>query len=211
MKNLKQLLLGLLLITSLVLVACNSGSPQVKSVPSQEKESQIENSQAPEEPKEEDKTKAQEQDTLDESENKADNPEQKLLEVRDKLDQESAVIQLVVPKSVDDFEFHELEIEDWNAWLKEEDLVLIDFWAPWCGPCQMASPYLDELAGRFPNGLKIVKINVDHAPASLPNQYGVQGIPALFLIDKGEQAKEWVGFSTQILDDITTTIEEKLN
>src|SRR5579863_871449 len=68
--------------------------------------------------------------------------------------------------------------------------VLIDFWAPWCGPCKAIAPILDELADEYAGKLKIVKINVDDNPAT-PARYGVRGIPNLLII-KGGQVKEQI-------------------
>jgi thioredoxin 1 len=74
--------------------------------------------------------------------------------------------------------------------LKSPTPVLIDFWAPWCGPCKAIAPILDELADEYAGKLKIVKINVDDNPAT-PARYGVRGIPNLLII-KGGQVKEQI-------------------
>ncbi len=70
--------------------------------------------------------------------------------------------------------------------------VLIDFWAPWCGPCRMLAPVIEELAPEYSGRLKFVKINVDEAPET-PAKYGVRGIPTLLIIKDGSVIATKVG------------------
>ena len=62
--------------------------------------------------------------------------------------------------------------------------VLLDLWAPWCGPCRMVSPALEQLAREHAGGLKLVKVNVDEAPG-VAERFAVQGIPTLIVLDGG--------------------------
>ncbi|MCP4528581.1 MAG: thioredoxin [Aestuariibacter sp.] len=77
-----------------------------------------------------------------------------------------------------------------------EGLVLIDFMADWCNPCQQLMPILDEVAQEHDGQAKIVKVNVDQSPAST-KEYGVRGIPALFIVKNGEIVQRLVGLQTK--------------
>jgi len=75
---------------------------------------------------------------------------------------------------------------------QSQALVLVDFWAEWCGPCKAMSPLLDELAEAHVNKLKIVKVNVDENQ-DLAAEYGIRAIPTLFLFKNGEIKEQLVG------------------
>lgn len=70
--------------------------------------------------------------------------------------------------------------------------VLIDFWAPWCGPCKAISPVIEELAADYDGKLKVVKMNVDDNPQT-PGSFGVRSIPNLLVIKGGQVAEQIVG------------------
>jgi thioredoxin 1 len=76
--------------------------------------------------------------------------------------------------------------------LKSEQPVLVDFWAPWCGPCRRVAPVIDELAGENAGSIKVVKLNVDDAQ-SIAQNYGVSSIPTLMIFKDGEVVDRQVG------------------
>ena len=76
--------------------------------------------------------------------------------------------------------------------LKNDKTVLVDFWAPWCGPCRAVAPILEELAGEYADKIEVVKLNTDENPG-VTAKYGITGIPTMNVYQGGEVVKTLVG------------------
>ena len=76
--------------------------------------------------------------------------------------------------------------------LKSELPALVDFWAPWCGPCQMMGPILEEAAAEWDGKIKVCKLNVDES-MGVARDYQIQSIPTMIMFDKGAEAKKIIG------------------
>ena len=104
------------------------------------------------------------------------------------------------PKEVTDAQF-EAEV------LKSETPVLVDFWAPWCGPCRMVAPLVEELADEYGPKVKFVKVNTDES-FSTAASYGIRSIPTLIVFKGGQPVGQVIGFRPK--NDLKRVIDQVL-
>jgi thioredoxin 1 len=105
---------------------------------------------------------------------------------------------------------NELEITDANfaAEVEQADTpVLVDFWAPWCGPCKMIAPIVEEIATEYQGKLKVGKLNTDENQ-QVPTKFGVMSIPTLMIFKDGQVVERIVG--AQPKEALTSKIDEAL-
>ena len=103
--------------------------------------------------------------------------------------------------------FMEMQFTDQNfdqEVLKSDKPALVDFWAPWCGPCQMMGPIIEELAKEMGDKVKVGKINVDENPDTAA-KFGVMSIPTIKIFKDGKIVKEFVGVQNK------DSLKEELN
>jgi len=104
------------------------------------------------------------------------------------------------PVAIDDANFQKIVMD-------AKAPVLVDFWAPWCGPCRMVAPIVDELAEEYDGKVSFGKVNVDENP-QIASKYGVMGIPTLVLFKEGKPAFNVVGFKPKA--ELKRSLDEAL-
>ncbi len=102
----------------------------------------------------------------------------------------------------------ELTDADFDNTVHNSDVpVLVDFWAPWCGPCKMIAPIIEEIAEEYSDKAKICKLDTDEARDSAM-EFGISAIPTIILFKDGQVQKKWVGLTSK--KDLAEAIDELL-
>jgi len=91
--------------------------------------------------------------------------------------------------------------------VKDKGVVMVDFWAPWCGPCQMIAPAVEEVAKEFDGKLKVGKLNIDENTV-VAGKYGVMSIPTIAIFKEGKLVETLVGVQSQ--EDLSSKVKSLL-
>ena len=91
--------------------------------------------------------------------------------------------------------------------LKSAELTVVDFWAPWCGPCRKLGPILDEVSGEFADKIKVVKVNTDENMKTA-KEYSISGLPSILIFKNGEAVERLVGLMPK--SSLVSNIEKHL-
>jgi len=101
----------------------------------------------------------------------------------------------------------ELTDSAFDEMIQGDTPVLVDFWAPWCGPCKMIAPIIEQIAEEYAGKVKVCKVNTDeHREAAV--EYAISAIPTIILFKNGQIEKKWVGMQSK--QELTDAIESVL-
>jgi thioredoxin 1 len=92
--------------------------------------------------------------------------------------------------------------------LKSEVPVLVDFWAPWCGPCRMIAPLIDEIAKQYAGKVRCLKLNTDESPG-IATEYGIRSIPTVMVFTRGDKRDTVIGAVPKTT--LTSTLEKYID
>lgn len=107
------------------------------------------------------------------------------------------------------FTVQDVNDSSWKELVLESQIpVMVDFWAPWCGPCKLIAPVVDELAKEYSGKLAVYKLNTDEAP-SIATQYNIRSIPTVLFFKNGERKESIIGAVPK--STLTDTIEKYLS
>ncbi len=102
----------------------------------------------------------------------------------------------------------ELTDADFDEVVNKSDIpVVVDFWAPWCGPCRMMAPIIEEFAKDYEGKAKVCKLNTDEARDSAM-EFGISAIPTIIVFKGGQVQKKWVGLTSK--KDLASAVDELL-
>jgi len=93
--------------------------------------------------------------------------------------------------------------------LKSEVPAIVDFWAPWCGPCRMAAPVLEKIADEYDGKVKVCKVNIDDE-RQVASQYGIMSIPTLFVFNDGQVVDQITGITPNFEADVKKKLDAAL-
>ena len=110
--------------------------------------------------------------------------EKRMKELQQIVNEKELLKNITDPINLDDSDFTES--------INKFPLLLVDFWAPWCGPCRMMSPVIDQVGKEYQGKLVVGKVNVDENP-SISRQFGISSIPTLILFKKGQAVNNIIG------------------